>query len=258
VARYKQCGQIVSDAARDLGLGVVSDPFGSSDDAIVRLCGYFNDVGADLLHAHDWGQLKTLWEFTTLAGDPGNYPLPADWHEMVLQTAWDRTKRMPMGGPLSSQEWAYLRAWQMGVTLTALFRMESNLLMLYPQPPPPGILVSMEYMSTSWIVKDAAKAAWITANYQTLGSAGFDEATDSSDWCLFDPQLVKLYLKFWWKKEIGLDASAAEEDYRSFLLKTVSSVSPLPTLRIDGPRLGIPNVHLIDNGNLPPTGGYGS
>jgi hypothetical protein len=259
VASYKQCGAIVSDAALGLGLDVGADPFASADAMTKRMCALFNDCGKDLLHAHTWGQLKALWEFATVGGDTGNYLLPADWHEMVLQTAWDRTKRLPMGGPLSSQEWAYLRAMQMGVTITALFRMETNQLMLHPQPPPPGVLVSLEYMSTNWIVPDAKKADWINNSYNVLSDAagGKDEATASADWCLFDEQLIKLYLRYKWKRETGFDTTTAEEDYKNVLDKTIGSVSPPPTLRIDGPRLGMPNVHLIDNLNLPITG-YGS
>ena len=250
---YKTAGQIVKQAAIDLGIGDWDDPFGSSESLARRLCSFFNNCGKDMLNRHDWGQLKTLWEFTTVDGDTGNYDLPADWQSMVLQTGWDRTKRMPMAGPLSSQEWAYLRAWQMGVTITAMFRMETNQLMLYPQPPPSGVLVSMEYMSNAWLVPDAQRAAWLANHKNTLGAAGLNEAAASTDICLFDDLMMQQYLKLAWKREVGMDWTTALEDFKAAFDRVVSSITPSPVLSISGPRLGM-NVHLIDGTNLPPTG----
>lgn len=253
---YKTAGQIIKQAAIDLGLGDWDDPFGADDPIAKRLCSYFNNSGKDVMQLHPWGQLKALWEFTTADGDTGNYLLPDDWREMLPQTGWDRTKRMPMGGPLSSQEWAYLRAWQMGVTLTALFRLERNELMLYPQPPPSGILVSLEYLSASWLVPDAKKGVWQTNHYNSLGSAGLTEAIESTDICLLDDFAMQQRLKLWWRREVGMDTAAAREDFLSALDNAKSRASAPPTLSINGPRLGIPNVHLIDGSNVPPTG-YG-
>lgn len=250
---YKTAGQIVKQAAIDLGVGAWEDPFGSSDALARRLCSYFNTCGRDLVHRHDWGQLKTLWEFTTALGDTGNYALPDDWKSMILQTGWDRTKRMPMAGPLSSQEWAYLRAWQVGVTITAMFRMETNQLMLYPQPPPDGVLVSIEYKSNAWLVPDAQRAAWLANRKNTLGAAGLSEAAASTDICIFDDLLMQQYLKLVWKKEIGMDTTSALEDFKDMFDRTVASASPAPVLSLNGPRLGMA-VHLIDGQNLPPTG----
>lgn len=254
VSRYKTAGEIVSAAARDLGIGSWNDPFASSDEIAERLCGYFNDCGEELLHAHKWMQLKTEWVFTTAPGDTGNYDLPGDWHEIVPQTGWNRTTRLPLGGPLSPQEWQYLKAVLSGVTVTVFARFETNQLRLFPQPVMPGIVVAMEYMSRSWIVPDAKKADWTTNHFNTLGADGADEATQSSDICLFDQQLIKLLLKLKWRENLGFDTTKDQDAYDRFLEKTKSSVDPAPTLSIsEGSTL---HFRLVDESNLPPTG-YG-
>lgn len=261
VTRYATAGSIINDAASELGLGTQPDPYSSSDPNFQQLVAFLKSRGQEIVHSHDWRHLITEWNFTTGTGEPlpgaGIYALPGDFEEMVDQTGWDRTRRRPLGGPLSPEEWQYLKAWQVGVIFTALFRLNTNELWLYPQPPPAGINIALEYKSSSWVIPVAQ--AGNAGDYNTLGPAGSDTPAATGDICLFDPLLLRYAVKLAWKKEKGFDTSAAQQDYDSTFEKVIGHTTGAPVLSTVGPRLGVPrlNTRYLDRFNSPDTN-YGS
>lgn len=159
MARYATAGEIINRAARELGLQPVADPFASSDPNFLQLIGLLTSIGQELAMQHEWPQLIAEKVITTIAGK-SDYELPQDFLEMVNQTGWNRSTRLPVGGPLSPSEWQYLKAALTGVVFNVLFRTSkinssggafAEAMRLYPTPGSAGIQIAFEYRSRNWV-----------------------------------------------------------------------------------------------------------
>jgi len=257
VSRFPLAGDVIKQAATELGLGTTQDPYQSSDPKWGQLAGLLTKIGRKLSADYVWAHLRPEWKFTVQPGDTGAYLLPADWIDMVDQTGWNRSSRLPLGGPLSAQEWQYVQAWAMGLTITVLFRQNSTELVLYPQPPPVGTVIAMEYRSSSWVAPAAQANALAANNYKTLGPVnGTDGPVAAGDFCLFDSVLLVALLKAAFKAEKGFDTTKADQEAEEALNTARNRQAAGQILSLNGPRLGIPGAKLIGSNSLPPTG-YG-
>jgi hypothetical protein len=123
---------------------------------------------------------------------------------MIDQTGWDQTNRVAMGGPLSSQDWSYLEGRDLvSQSIYASFRLDSNKMELYPQPPPVGLDIRFEYMSRNWVAE-----ATNTDNRHDLVQTG-------SNLILYEPILIVKFLKVKMLEAKGLDASSARLEFEN-------------------------------------------
>jgi hypothetical protein len=121
---FDTAGQIINDALVEVGLSSVTDPFSDLDPNVVQMQTLLKTVGRETLREHSWTILRKQATFTTVQGTP-SYAIPSDFYVMEDQSGWNRTNRLPLGGPLSPQEWQYLKSRLVGVERTPLFEQVS-------------------------------------------------------------------------------------------------------------------------------------
>jgi hypothetical protein len=243
---WPTAGEVVSDASVEIGLSPIADPFSSNDPNVVQLCQLLKSLGRDLINQRNWSYLRKEYGFTTVQGQ-SYYPLPPDFRRMIDQTWWNRTNRLPVGGPLSPQEWQYLRARLVGVVFNVLFRPDAGQIQLYPVGTTPGGQdIYFEYESKFWVSSAATPTV-----------LGYDAPTTSDQLVWFDPLLLTRGLKYKMLQAKGFDTSAAAQDYFSTLESIKGSDSPAPVVSAtrDGTR-GVVDP-LIGSQSVPITG-YGS
>lgn len=179
------------------------------------------------------------WKNSGLASQ---YPLPPGFSNMIDQTGWDRSTRLPLGGPVLPQAWQYLKGRQQGVVFSLLFRTDDDTIQLYPDNNPPGGRnIAFTFISRFWVAPFGS----------TVPAA--DAPTINTDVILFDPLLITRRLKRDWLMGKGFDYTAAEDEYQSTLESAMNADGSAPVLSLRGgggtPLLGI--------GNIPFTG-FGS
>jgi hypothetical protein len=175
MGRYLTVAQIVKQTAINLGLPTVDDPVSSTDPLQVQLVGLLTEAGRDIVLKHEWPQLVAEEIVTTVAGQV-DYTLPSDFLHIIPQSGWNRTTRFPLGGPLSVQEWQYLKAAVVGVTFNVLFRVTPTLMRLFPTPPV-GFTIAYEYQSRNWLSKAGTTPA--TVNLTSSLQRSFASVEDS-------------------------------------------------------------------------------
>lgn len=182
MARQLTAGEIINRAAVEVGLRRVEDPFASQDEGFSQLTGLLNAAGQELLEVHNWQELNMPYLRTTVDGDTGIYPLPDDYDRVVSQTTWDRTNDVPIIGPLSDQDWAFLLGRDLASqSIYVSYRINNNQLETYPQPPPVGVDISFDYISRNWVLKE--------------NDIRSDYATQAGDVVLLDPLLMQKFVK---------------------------------------------------------------
>ncbi len=206
MARYLSANDIINRAALECGLLPSNSPLDDADEAFVQLVGLLNSAGQELCELHPWQKLVNRYEIVTQPGDTGEYDLPDDFNYMLDQTGWDRTNDLPVGGPLSAQDYTYLVGRDLASnTLYASFRIVDGVVNLFPAPPPEDLRLTFEYISRNWLQEQGAPEP----NRDTIGAG--------SDTCVLDPLLIIKMLKLKFLQAKGFDTSQAALEFDTLL-----------------------------------------
>lgn len=100
---------IVQAAALELGLSSPSSVYSNSDSLVQQLLSHANREGTELRTKFEWPQLVKEHTFTLTNGQAA-YPMPADFQRFVFMTHWDRTQQWELYGPVSSEDWQYIKS----------------------------------------------------------------------------------------------------------------------------------------------------
>jgi hypothetical protein len=202
MARYDTAADIINGAAAESGLTVVADPYSSTDPAFIQLCALLKTAGLEMLSLYQWQKMVREHSITTaVPPDTGDYDLPDDFGYMVDQTGWSPMSAgtgLPLGGPLSEQDWAYLVNTNLASsTIYVSFKISEGQFQVLPQPPPDGIEINFKYISRYWVA----------ATGSTTGTKFAPDQSD--DVILFEPILIIKFLKLRFLEAKGFDTTAA-------------------------------------------------
>ncbi len=240
LATIISANEILNRVAAEVGIEPVSDSFSSTDPAFLKMRYLLNTAGEELMQAHPWEFLTQSHQITTVSADSGTYPLPADFGYMINQTGWERSENVPLGGPLSPQEWTYLRGRNLASnTLYASFRIADGQFNIFPAPPPNGLDLNFEYISTNWV-----SDGQVSPTYQPDVQVGTDKP-------LFDKTLITRYLKVKWLEAGGFDTSKAQADFNQAFNFVTGHDAAAPVLNAGRGRGGLP---YLSHCNVPDTG----
>lgn len=203
MGRFQTAGVTVNHVAAECGLSPVTDPFASTDPAFVQLCTILTSSGRELYAMQEWQTLRKKHTITVAPGDTGDYPLPDDFGYMVDQTGWNPTNRLPLGGPVTVQNWEYLVNTGLATsTIYITFMIDEGLFRTLPEPPRVGQVITFVYVSRWW----AAVTAAPTVPAQ-------DSVQLSTDVILFEPILIEKMLKMRFLEAKGFDTTAAANQF---------------------------------------------
>lgn len=231
---------IINDAGVLLGLW--SDPltaaYTSTDMLVVQLRALLKSAGRDLVRDYQWTHLQKEHTFATVNGT-ATYTMPDGFNRVINQTEWNRTTRLPLGGPLTASGWQFLKALQTVGTVQFFFRVEGNLLRMNPTPTTVAT-VALEYVSDLWVQPDGESA----------GSES--EPTDNDDIILLDSQMMVHRLRRDFLRGKGMDSAATTEDYERALARAQGNDGAAPVLSLNRQTLSL--FRPLDGANIPPTG----
>lgn len=152
---FETIGTLVNDVACEIGLipyTQKANVFGNNNPVFGQLIQLSKNVGRMLWRKRQWTHLLNNYTFNTVANQ-ASYAFPSDYGRMVDQTIWNRTNRLPVGGPLSPQQYEFIKARLAGTVFNVLFRELSGQFTAYPDAATPGnYAISYEYISNAWLI----------------------------------------------------------------------------------------------------------
>lgn len=241
MARYDTAEQVINDAATELGLANISDPFASQDQAMVLLCRLLTLCGRELIGVHQWQRMTATHSITTSSLDTGRYPLPDDYLYMIDQTGWTPTNRLPLGGPLSPQDWCFIAGsgWDQ-YTIYISFREADGEFWIQPNNPVPDAQeITFEYVRNTFGIP-----AGVTDPDDYVNRI---EAADTT--VLFPPILIAKFLKLRYLEAKGFDTTSAMAQFNSALATWLPKDKSAPVLNMGCRRL----FPYLDWRNIPET-----
>lgn len=243
VNRFNTVNEIVNHVAVEVGLTPVTSVFSSGDPAFTQLTYLLTSSLQELSELYPWQILTREYSYTTGSAETGILDLPNDFGYMINQTGWERTNNVPLGGPLSAQDWTYLLGRDLvSSTIYASFRFDQNKLYIFPTPMPEGLNITFEYISRNTIS--------ITGTTPTEYT---DEAVTAGDYVLFPPTLVRAMLKMRFLEAKGFDSSMATNAYYQALNSWMGKDNSAPVLSASRSR----RYPFLDAYNNTPDTGFG-
>jgi hypothetical protein len=192
---------VVQQFCQRTGITSPPDVMGSQDDAVIQIRALLEEEGNDLAQRGAWEDIVQEASFTTAAAESQGAIAalaPNGFRYIVNQTIWDRTNKLPIAGPLDSQEWQAMKALvPTGPRYT--FRIRGGNLLVNPVPTA-GYAWYFEYVSKYWI---CGADGTTFKQYFTL----------NTDNLCIPEELALMGLRWRWKKEKGFDYA---EDFRTY------------------------------------------
>lgn len=245
MARYETAAQCINQAALECGLiavpNSITNPYATTgvDASISQMAGILTAAGKELLTMREWQRMIVAYSFTVVGGDTGFYNLPADYDRHIDQTDWNPTNRLPLGGPLTQQDYTYLLNTNLASSTIYISFLEQNgQFVILPQPPPVGQKITFSYLSNFWVA--AAGAPLVLAK---------DAPTASDDILMFRPILIQKLLKLRYLEAKKFDTTAASQQFNNALMAYGGQDKSAPVLSAARGR-GFP---YIDDRNVPET-----
>jgi len=186
--------QIVQEFCLRNGLTVPQIVMSSQDDQLTQLVGLANEVCEDLVRRHSWTELQYETTFTSVAGaNQGTLATlaPNAFLKILNETIFDRTRRLPVFGPRSPQQWQALKALPMSGPFYQ-YRIQGGVLKVIPDMPA-GHDMAFEYASEGAVQDNSTLTPFNKAFFSR-----------DDDTFLLNKTLLLLGLRWRWKEEKGL------------------------------------------------------
>lgn len=222
--RLATANDILNRAAVEVGLLKSGDPVGSFDESYIQLTELLNGAGQELVELFPWQVLVESFQLTTTALDTGTYDLPDDFSYMIDQTGWEHSNRVSMGGPLSAQEWTYLKGRDLiSESIYASFRLMDNKFSLFPQNPvPAGLNINFEYISRNWVQVPGDPVTYA------------DSITTGTDIVRYEPILAIKFLKCKFLEAKGFDPTSSRLEFENMMNSRTGKDTGAPILSASG------------------------
>lgn len=182
---------------------------GTTDTQILQVKALIEEEGMDLAKRGSWQSMTYEAPVTTLAAEnQGNIETIATngFNYIKNQTIWDRSSRLPIVGPLDSQDWQMLKA-SVNTGPRYQYRIRGGTLLVNPVPTA-GLNWFFEYVSKNWILG-------------LDGTSYRQYFLLDTDTVLMPEELVLMGLRWRWKKEKGLEYA---EDMRTYEMQVADAL----------------------------------
>lgn len=151
---------LIQNSAKRLGLNNPASAYNSSDNQVVQLVALAQEEGIELMRRHPWQVLTKETTFTGTAAAAQTGAIPSDFDRFVDETFFNRTKKRPVFGPISAQDWQFSQA-VVATTLVESFRVRGDSILITPTPNGTDTY-AYEYISNKWCQSSGgtAQTAW--------------------------------------------------------------------------------------------------
>jgi hypothetical protein len=190
---------ICQDAADEIGIARPTAIVGSQQPEVQKLLRYAKKEGKEIIKRGYWQGIRKEQTFTSLAQETQTSMIPSDFDRFVNGTFWNRTRRRPLLGPVTPQEWQNLKAWTSS-PVQDTFIIRGSSVLINPAPPA-GETFAFEYISKNYCES----------------SGGTDQSvwTVDTDLPLLPDELFVLGIKWRYLEGEGLPFENAYANYES-------------------------------------------
>jgi hypothetical protein len=209
---------IITNVCRRVGQPVPNVVVSSTDATVQQMLSFANEQGTALMKYGDWRKLRRTKEYTTLAQEAQTGMIPSDLGQWIDESAWNRSARRPLFGPISPQQWQAWKAFD-SFPVIDVWYMEGDDILVQPVPEA-GETFAFAYTSNQW-----CKSATGTGQSEWLAD---------TDVGVLSERIMTLAILARYLEARGLSADAAWRDYDMQCRQELSQDSPRSTHSFSG------------------------
>jgi hypothetical protein len=155
---------MVTQACQEIGIPAPSTVTGSPDAQIQQLLALANREGREQVAAPvQWPQLQAKQTITLVNGQ-ASYDFPSDFNSYIPDTMWNPSMRWTVAGPLSPQNWEFVKSGLINTQPWMRFRVYGGKIYFDPTPTTTnaGQTVTVEYQSKNFCASAGGtpQSAW--------------------------------------------------------------------------------------------------
>lgn len=127
---------VITNVANEAGYTVESNIFTSNETTTKQLLAIAQRINRDIFEAYPWPKCYASGSITLVAGT-ATYELPAAFSWYQYETFWNSSTRWRILGPMSEQDYADIRGFQLNPTIYQRFQirgLSNNQLLISPTP----------------------------------------------------------------------------------------------------------------------------
>lgn len=224
---------LIQDFCRRTNIQVPGSVLGSTDSQVLQILALLEEEGEDLADRGDWQELTKEATHTTVATESQGVitTIAPGFDHFKTNTFWDRDLRLPVY-VIDDKDWQQVKA----VAVTGpryQARLRGNELLANPTPTA-GNTWAFEYQTKNWIT-------------DLNGNNPSDSFNADTDLVLLPEKLLKMGLRWRWKKEKGFDYDEDFQTYENMVTKALGSNGLKRNLNMsDGPLTRQPKVYVPD------------
>jgi hypothetical protein len=140
---------IIAEVCGRLSLTQPTAIIGSTDAQVIQLANLANVAGRNIAQSFDWQAITEEQTFTTVAAIPQPAAFPTDFDHFIANSAFNRTTRRPVNGPVTAAQWQALMAQPQLNTVFLVYNERQGVFNCSPAPPA-GQTIAYAYVSTKW------------------------------------------------------------------------------------------------------------
>ena len=235
--------ELVQRFTRATGIPTPSTVYANPADDVQQILELLNQEGRDLSARYDWQALTFEGTFTTVATEDQGTLTAAIGATQVMRkifndVMWNRTRRLPVLGPLSSKTWQAKKALNV-IGPYSEYRIRGNHIIFNPAPSA-GHSIYFDYVSKCWVT-------------DSTGATYRQNIAADTDIFLLDDEIMLAGLEWRYLRKKGLSYAEEFARYEGLVKDAQGSDGTKPVLNMDGHASKIrPGVFIpIGSWNLP-------
>jgi len=220
--------QVVQKMCQREGLPTPASVLTSQDDNLMQIAGLLEQVVNELTSKYNFTEFEYQCIFTSKASsDQGAIQTLAPGLKFIRpNTFWDQTRRLPMQGPATPDQWAELQALPNSNPFYA-YRTYQGHLWTWPAMQA-GHTMYFEYVSNYAISSVNPNTQVVTPTQYFIYDA---------DMINIDSEVLIEGLRVYWKQQKGFDMGTRLKDWLALVANATGNNGPKPKLSMDDQEL---------------------
>lgn len=210
---------LVQSVATKIGIQRPSTVISNTATEVLELLEFAQEEGRELVKRGDWQILRSEYTFDTTATETQTNFSVSDLGRFIPDTVWNRTRRLPLFGPLNSKEWQAIKSFGSSPVQNTFTYRGGNFLI--SPTPTAGDHVYGEYISKNFC--------------QSAGGTGQSAWAADTDVGVLDEYIMGLGVIVRWKAAKGLDFSADLGKYETQVEQALEQDKPSGTIDLGYP-----------------------
>lgn len=207
---------LIQFAALRVGVSSPSTVVANTNQQVQELLTVAQEEGEQLMRRGTWQILREQKLFPALNQEIQTAMIPDNFDRFIQETFWNRTRKRPIWGPVTPQEWQNLKAWTTSPVVDT-FCMRGGDILIDPNPTA-GDIFAYEYIKKNWC--------------QSVALVPQDSWQADTDTGILDEKIMRMGVVWRYKQKKGLAWQTDFNNWDTQVMQALAQDQPQRTVNL--------------------------